>query len=207
MSSVITIDDESQIAYIQKRLGDISDKAPKVLANALNDSAKQAQRVLAKKAQETYAVKTGGFNKALTVRRASRNHLAAELYARGSPIGLSKFQVSPASVQKTGNRPTAIKVHVLKAGSMKSLQEGNLKAFVAKFMNGHVAVAQRTKDQVPVKSLRTRFHIKELFSLSIPQMLGSEARVYGIVQPEIQKTLQANIDREIHNMLYTEGKL
>lgn len=44
MSSVITIDDESQIAYIQKRLGALSDQAPKVLARAINDTAKQARK-------------------------------------------------------------------------------------------------------------------------------------------------------------------
>ena len=51
----------------------------------------------------------------------------------------------------------------------------------------------------------SRLPIKTLMSVSIPQMIGSEAHVYGILQPEIAETLQRNVDAEIEKMIKKEG--
>ena len=197
MSSVITIDDESQIAYIQMRLGALNDQAPKVLARAINDTAKQARKKLVDKAQETYVVKTGRFNKAMTIKTANQNRLAATITTKGAPMELHDFKVSPSGRPSSSNLPDTVKGKVVAANSLKSLQKGNIKAFITAFASGHITVAQRTGP--------SRLPIKTLMSVSIPQMIGSEAHVYGILQPEIAETLQRNDDAEIEKMIKKEG--
>ena len=82
---------------------------------------------------------------------------------------------------------------VLKASGLKSLQKGNLKAFITKFGSGHVSVVQRKGT--------SRLPLKKLLSPSIPTMVGNEAKVYGIVKPNIEKNLQKNIQKQIDKIL------
>ena len=117
------------------------------------------------------------------------------IYAEGEPIPLNKFKIS-----KAGRR---VRAQVVKPGHLKELQRGSIKAFVnniarkgqtrkkdtAKGNAGtavrHVAVAQRKGKE--------RLVINEKFSNSIPVMLGSEKRVYGLVEPYIAGDLQDNL--------------
>lgn len=192
MSMTIEVDRVS-LEKIQKKLGDMSGKAPKVLRNALNDTAKQADRKLAKKAQETYVVKIGGFTKALALKRATLSNLEAELRSEGKPLELNKFKVSPAGIRTGSARPDILRAKVLKAGSMKGLVKGDIKAFVAKMKNNHVGVMERRgKERGPLKSL---------YSNSIPKMIGSEKRVYGLVKPQIGTDLQNNVNKQIQKVL------
>ena len=56
-----------------------------------------------------------------------------------------------------------------------------------------MSVAQRLTEK--------RLHIKELYSNSIPIMIGNEDRVYGVVKPNIQDNLQRNIEYQIRKVL------
>ena len=76
---------------------------------------------------------------------------------------------------------------------MKTLEKGGIKAFIGKFANGHVSVMQRRGNE--------RLPVKKLLSPSIPKMIGSEKRVYGIVQPDIGKNLQINVQKHITKVL------
>ena len=78
---------------------------------------------------------------------------------------------------------------VLKNGSMKDLEKGDLKAFVTRFASGHVAIVQRRgKERMP---------IKKLLSPAVPHLLNNEevrtqaeVLAYDILQNEIQKRIQ-----------------
>lgn len=178
---------------IQKKLGNMSDKAPTVLRNALNDTAKKAEKKLAKKAQETYAVKTGSFTGAGTLKRATLGKLEAEIHYSGSTLELKKFKVSPAGVRTGSSRPEIVKAKVLKSSGMKGLVKGDIKAFVAQMGNKHVGVMQRKgKERLPIKGL---------YSNSIPKMIGNEKRVYGIIKPEIGSDLQEAVNKQIQKVL------
>lgn len=187
MSMTVKVDNVS-LEKIQKKLGDMSSKAPQVLRNALNDTAKKANRRLAKKAQETYTVKTGGFTKAMKIKRATLGNLEAELRATGGTLALNKFKVSPASVRKGSEKPSVTKAKVIKANGMKPLVKGDLKAFVNRFG----VVQRKGKERLPIKALRSN---------SIPKMLGSEKRVYGIVKPQIGSDLKDNVNKQINKVL------
>lgn len=185
--------DQNTLAKVEKKLGSLKSEAPKALKNAINQTAKQARKDLATEAQKTYVVKSGRFNKAMTIKNATQSSLEATIKATGAPMELKDYKVSPATARTGANRPDLTKAKVLKAGSMKGLQKGNIKAFVAKFSSGHASVAQRRGS--------ARLPLKVLFSNSIPKMLGNEKRVYGIVRPMIEQNLQENVDKQVRKIL------
>lgn len=180
---VVEIDDT--LCYVEKRLGKLADKAPKVMCKSLNETAKWARREIAHDAQKTYTVKTGGFNKEMKIENARYSNLEATIKSEGAPIELFKFKYS------AGKKTT--KAQVLKSGTLKALEKSNLKAFVIKFRSGHRSIAQRLG--------RERLPIKVFFSNSIPVMLGNEERVYGIIEPQIEKKLNERVEYHIKKVL------
>ena len=189
--------DRNMLAQVEQKLGRMKSEAPKVLKNAINQTAKQARKELANEAQKTYAVKTGRFNKAMKIKNATSSKLEATIKATGKVMGLKDFKVSLAKVQTDiENRPEVIKAKVLKASQMKPLQQKRgekLKAFVTKFSNGHMAVAQRKgKKRKPIRPFLTN---------SIPVMLGNEKRVYGVVKPYIKDNLKKNVNAQVRKVL------
>lgn len=185
--------DAKTLAQVEKKLGALKSEAPKALKNAINATAKQARKELATKAQETYVVKSGRFNKAMKIKNATQGNLEATIKATGAPLELKDFKVSPASVKTGASRPSMVKGKVLAANGMKNLQKGGIKAFVTKFASGHATVAQRQSG--------ARLPIKTLYSNSIPKMLGNERKVYGIVKPNIERNLQENINKQVRKIL------
>lgn len=191
---MVTIEvNKNNLRLIEKRLGNMQSKSKDVLKRAVNDTAKQARKEIAQQAQKTYVVKGGKFNKAMKIKRASNSNLVAIISATGGAMELKDFRVSPASYKTGDQRPNVVKAKVLKSSSMKQLVKGDIKAFVAKFSNGHVSVLQRKG--------KKRLPVKKLLSPSIPKMLGNEKRVYKIVKPTINKNLRANINKHIRKVL------
>lgn len=195
--------DKVSLQKVEKKLGKLQSKAPEVLKKALNQTAKQARKDLAKKAQATYTVKVGGFNKDMKIVSATNGRLEAVIKSQGKPIELKKFRISKAS--------GTIRAQVLKSGGLKPLEKGGIKAFVNNVANSgqtrkkdtakgakgtsvtHAAVAQRVgKERLPIKTF---------YGNSIPKMLGSEKRVYGIVKPDIKKNLKKNVNEQIRRLV------
>jgi hypothetical protein len=183
--------DENLLKVIEDALGDLKSESRKVLKNAVNKTAKQAKADLATKAQETYVVKKTRFTKAMTTRNATVGNPEATINITGEQLELKDFKVSPATY-RSRNQPSVTRAKVLLSSSLKPLASSN-KAFLAKFSNGHVSVVQRKTS--------SRYPLKKLLSNSIPKMVGSQKRVYGIVKPEIYDNLMANIQSEIKKVL------
>lgn len=72
--------DEQMLEEVQAKLGEMSRKAPTVISRALNKVAGTARVDLANKAQATYTVKSGGFKKDMTIRKASAGRLEAVIH-------------------------------------------------------------------------------------------------------------------------------
>lgn len=192
------------IKEIEHKLGGLKSEAPKVLAKAVNVTAKQARKELQMEAKKTYTVKAGKFNKAMKIKNATKSRPEATITAKGSTMPLSDFKVTPKAPIQNGTDAASAKV--LKANRLKSLvlsggeKSGkDLKAFVAKFASGHVAVVQR----VPGKKMKSKNKeaLKEFYSVSIPKMIGNEKRVYGKVKPIIRDNLKGNIDNQIKKII------
>jgi hypothetical protein len=186
--------DKGTLKAIENRLDKMSNKAPMVMKQAINETAKQARIQLAKTAQKQYSIKTGRFNKAMEIKKAAVSRPEAIIRATGEVLEIKEFKISPNKYTTGASRPNVTKGKVYRNGSLKKLQKGNLKAFVSKFKNGHVAVVQR----VPGKKMKSdpkKDFIKKLLSPSIPKILGNEEKVFGIVEPDISKNLKLNLEK------------
>lgn len=190
---VFTIDDNGMVQTIANQLGEYADKAPTVLKQALNATAKDVRSMLAEQAKEIYIVQKSKFNKAMKIKNASARKLEALIVTAGAPLELIDFKTNPKKPSAGSARPDVMTGKVLVQSSMKRLEMGNLKAFVAKFKSGHVSIVQRKGPE--------RLPVKKLLSPSIPKMIGNEKQVYGEVEPKIAELLDANIRKYITRTL------
>ena len=173
--------DQASLQYVQKKLGAMQNKAPIVISRALNKTAVSARQRLATRAQQAYTVKSGGFKKDMQIKKASSGNLVAEIRSQGKPLKIVKFKYS-------ASKSSGAKADITKSG-LKPLIMGNIKAFKATMSSGHSGIFQRRS--------AARLPIKELYSNSIPKMIGSEKRVYGIVKPNIESDLQKYMEAQI----------
>lgn len=190
---VFTVDDNGMVQTIANQLGEYADKAPTVLKQALNATAKDVRSMLAEQAKEIYIVQKSKFNKAMKIKNASARKLEALIVTAGAPLELIDFKTNPKKPSTGSARPDVMTGKVLVQSSMKRLEMGNLKAFVAKFKSGHVSIVQRKGPE--------RLPVKKLLSPSIPKMIGNEKQVYGEVEPKIAELLDANIRKYITRTL------
>jgi len=178
-------------------------EAPRVLKNAINETAKQARKELAEEAQKTYTIKNGGFNKAMKLKAASASSLEATIKAKGKPIPLKNFRISKAGGQ--------VRAQVLKSGGLKPLEKGGIKAFVNNIARKGQKRKKDTKkgkagtdvrhNAIAQRLTKKRLGIEEKYSNSIPIMIGNEKRAYGVVEPHIQENLQRNVEAQIRKVL------
>ena len=170
----VTIDKED----VERRLGDLKAKAPQVIAKALNWTAKNARTRLANKAKETYTVKSVGFTDSMKIKRATAGNLEAVLRSQGEPLQIKRF--SHRASKKNG-----VSAMIVRGSGYKSLNRSGIKAYKSSRGN----IRQRLSEE--------RYPTKGFFSNSIPVMLGSEKRVYGVVEPHINSDLQKNMSQAI----------
>lgn len=177
----------------------------KALKKALRMTAEQARQRLADKAQESYTVKDVGFKKEMKIRTSSAGGYSATIRSEGSPLPLIRFKYSK------GKRET--KVQVVKPGTLKPLrlERGNINAFVNNIAAKDQVRKKTTKKGAKGSAVRhyaiaqrqgkARLHIEEKYGNSIPMMIGSSKRVYGIVQPQIGADLAENLRKFIDEAL------
>lgn len=197
----LMIDTGPELEKLRKRLGDLSDKAPDVLAKAVNTVARQVRRQITKDAQGEYTLREKGelgATKALPMKSATRRNLTATLTSKGPMLDLMKFLVAPQYVSRGTIRPDAYAAQVRTAGGMKRL-DGEPKPFVTQFKSGHIAVAVR----VPGKKMKnnpSRTFIKKLLSPAVPHMLGNE-RIRARAQELVDERLPAAVEQQVAKLL------
>lgn len=185
--TLVMIDTDQEITKIVQKMKRLHDQlgAPEVFRKALNDTGRKVRKQIIKDAKGRYALsnkkvltdKSKGGPELLT---ASKSNLMATIRSRGPMQDIMTFMTRPNT--DTG----AAAAKVLNASSMKELQTGDLKAFVAQFASGHVAIVRRTGP--------ARLPVKKLLSPSVPHMLNNEeirekaaAMTYDLLQAEIEK--------------------
>ena len=187
--------DEITLRDIQVRLGLMQAKAPTVMKRALNDTARQARKNLAAKAQETYAVKMGGLARYVRIQNASAGKLEAILRVRGGPLPLAQKYFSVQGGK--GPRGPYMKTLVNRKVGKHTWGSRAFHNTLGK-KSGHKGAAEFVGGD---SKQPNRLHIKTLYTLSIPQMFGSDRYVYGVVEPYIQSDLLASVERHIGVML------
>ncbi len=184
--------DASAVTRAQKELSGVKGKVPQALKSAVNTTAKQVRERLVAQAQKAYTVKAGRLKKAVTIKNANVRNLTAVITARGKPMELKDFKTSPASPPKKQRKRAKTRAKVYSVSQLKPLEKNGIKAFVTRFKNGHVSVAQRrTKKRLP---------IKVLFSTSIPHMIGNEEQVYQIILPDVQRVYGDEVSKQFEKL-------
>lgn len=195
--------DQNTLAKVEKKLGSLKSEAPKALKNAINQTAKQARKDLATEAQKTYALKTGGFNKSMKIKGASTANLEAVIKTKGEHLSIKK------NFSATGGKSgSVLKVLINKKRGRKSFDNKAFINNIARKGQKRKKDTQKGKAGSVVRHLAAayregpkRLHIHELYSVSIPQMIGNEKDVYGVVQPTIKENLQENVDKQVRKIL------
>lgn len=204
--------DGALVDAVAAALGDLKDQRFKVLKNAVNATAKQAQADLVAKAQAEYTAKKGPLKKAASIKKGTDSNPEATITVKGTTLELREFK---ATAPRSGAR-----AKILSSGELKAIQSQKgkrAKAFLATFKSGHTAIVQRYEGQhyTDSKSIELRkkkrkeggqgphadmTRIKKLLSISFPKMVGGSA-VLGELEPDIYDTLLANVSREIERVM------
>lgn len=192
----LTIDlNEQHLKKIEQELLAMPKEAPSALKKAVNATARKAKTQLSIETRRRYATKAAGVNQGMKLNSAKVGKLEANIIVKGEMKEIKDFKASPLTVSNGKNRPEHIKAKVLKSSSMKPLEHGGIKAFMAKFKSGHVAVVERVPGK-KMKSNPKKEFLQKLLSPSAPHMVGNK-EVYGEVEPQIKTLLEENIEREL----------
>lgn len=210
MSMRITVND-AELQRVQEQLGELKDKAPNIIARALNRSVSNLKATIPKVVRQDYHVKAGAVKETLDAFTANASKLEAQVKSKGKLLGLNKFKVSPGTVNP--NRKSQLKIAVKKDGT--KLIPG---AFNAN-LNG-IKVFKRTKSKVvpskgtykgrvvkrgPRKGKQLlRAEIERKFGPSVPQMIGNQENVEKINQ-SAYVTYEKNINHDINRLLSKMG--
>ena len=201
MSDNLEIDiDKKTRREIAKLLGDLKKKTPRVIAKAANETAKVARPLLANMARVKYTVNAKYLQaEQMEIKKAKVRDPTATIKVSGGSTNLYQFDVTPKTLSK--KRKEAPKARVLYSSGMKTLQTGNLKAFIVKFASGHKAIAQRTGTIKTGKKNRFARECKVLLSPSLPTMIGNEKNVFGPLRAHINEIFRECCLREIQKIV------
>lgn len=226
---LFTIDAEVELEDIERRLGNLRDKAPKVLSKAINDTAKWATRELAAAAQKKYRVQKVRFSREFDIDKASPGNQEATLTAKGKTLPSSDFKATPKSPKPSAHGSPATKLAIVKDESPRVISSNRgdgLQAFIARFESGHVAVVQRepprkyksagwsARKSRWAEYLKSTGHlddtrIQELYGPSVPMMLykaGVTDEYIESQEPKILEHLQQAVTKYINTEIYFASK-
>lgn len=199
--------DGALVDAVGTALGDLKSQRFKVLKNAVNATAKQAQAALVDKAQAEYAAKKGLLKRAATIKKGTDSKPEATITVKGATLELREF--------KTSAPKSGAKAKILNSSTLKLIQSqkgSKAKAFLATFESGHTAIVQRqdgetyrrygAKRQEKYGRHIDMTRVKKLLSISFPKMVGGSA-VLGALAPDIYDTLLENVNKEIRRVMRT----
>ena len=166
-------------------LSHIPGAAPSAIANAINRASETARTEAARKVRESYYIKHGDVIGAINIKKATPGDLAAAVIAKGGPIALTKFQVTPRQPQPGRRAPVIARVKRGGGGPVA-------RAFVTKMASGHVGVFNRVG--------QSRFPLTQRYGPSVPQMLGSPTVTQWVEQKATEK-LDERLNHEITRIL------
>ena len=174
--------DQKMLAQVERKLWMMKSEVPKVLKNAINQTARQARSDLKEQVNKQYTVKLGKISQAMRIQRATNTRLDATIFVKGKVLNITNYKVT---TPKKG-----AKAQIVKSGGLKQIV-GPKKITAFKGLNGLIW-QRRDKKRYPILPLK---------SLSIPKAVGSERRVYGIIKPRIRQNLKKNVQAQIQRVL------
>lgn len=210
MSMRITVND-AELQRVQEQLGEMKNKAPNIIARALNRSVSNLKATIPKVVRQDYHVKAGKVKETLDAFTANASKLEAQVKSRGELIGLNHFKVSPGTVNP--NRKSQLKIAVKKNGTKLIPGAFNADVEGVKVFKGtgrkkapdKGSYKGRVVKRGPKKGKKLlREEIERKFGPSVPQMIGNKENVEKINQ-NAYVTYEKNINHDINRLLSKMG--
>jgi|GEM_PF-201037 len=210
MSIIVEVDD-FELQRVREQLGALENKAPNVIAGAINRAVTNAKANVPKEIRQRYHVKTGTIKERLKLLKANASNLRGEVRLSGKVIGLNKFKVTPGTVNP--NRKSQLKIAIKKGGTkvipgafnadlndVKVFERNGQMAFPSKgsYKGRKIKRGQR-KGQ-----LIKREKIDRLMGPSVPQMAGNE-EVVEKVNRDAMIMYEKRINHDINRLLSRMG--
>lgn len=197
------------LTRIESALGMMKDKSTMVLRTAINNTAKQTIKLLVNEANKEYQFsQPGQVRKSLSIEKATVSNMTATITSKGRVNELYNFMVKPRTYIRGGGVEGGYDAHTKRGTSYENIYlkqnagkgEDLYRAFVVTYKSGHKTLAQRRPNK-KMKSNPTKEFLKTLFAPSIPNILGYEQGVWGIVEPQMNDLLMTNIQAQIQRYL------
>ena len=172
--------DKADMDKVMSKLRSAGKNTPKHLKNAINRTVSQAVKQIKDGRKNAYTIKARRFNDAITVQKATPNHLDATIRSAQRPPTLINFK---HSMPKSGG-----KADITKTG-LKSLRTGSGgAAFIPKGGQLSGFMVQRKG--------RERYPLRMLYGPSVPKMIE---KIWEGVRGG-----QGNLQESVHERLHEE---
>ncbi len=208
----ITIDGLETVA---RALGELQSKTPAAVKVAVNQTARQARKLMIAAAKARYVVNAAGARHLSDLKqkkKASNTDPSATLFISKMRNDLGYFENEPAEAYSGGavftHSPAFYKARVLASSTMKDLPgKGNLsKGFLAKFKSGHIGMVQRvigsSSKHTTTESGRPRWtneqgKVEKLQTMGAPSATAMHGQVWPEVQDDVELYLMARLQDRV----------
>lgn len=173
----------------REMLAGIKNGVERAASSAINRSITTIKKDLKKDVTSNYAISSSEIEKTLSVKRANFKSPIGFIHSKSSRLSLYKF----FKVKKADG---TLLVRVKKKEKRKAVVGSSKlygRPFLATMKNGHRGIFQR-------KEKNRKATIKDLKTISIPQMLGTNT-VQEYVNNKAPEILEKNLEKEIERIL------
>lgn len=204
---LVTVDVDAELEKVMRSLQKLPDQlaAPQILQKALTSTARKTRNRLIKDTGKRYALSKPDVLKVESKIETNTSESSATIVSKGAMRDIMDFMTQPNS------DTAAAAAQVLNSSSMSPLESNGMKAFVARFSSGHIAIVQRqsgkkytsTGASARIEKYGSKIDItkiKKLLSPAVPQMLGNKDSV-DAAQALALELLNSELDKQIAKAL------
>lgn len=200
---------------VARALGNLQGRSPAAVKVAVNQTARQARKLMIAAAKVRYTVNAAGqrhLNDLKQKKKASNRSLTATLFISQMRNDLGYFENDPTQAYTGGNvfrhSPSFYKARVLASSSLKPLTgKGNLsKGFLMEFKSGHVGMVQRvigsTSKNTETARGRPRWQnehgqVEKIQTMGAPSATAMHTQVWPEVRDDVELYLMARIQDRV----------
>lgn len=200
---------------VARALGDLQGRSPAAVKVAVNQTAREARKLMIAAAKARYAVNAAGqrhLNDLKQKKKASNTDLTATLFISKMRNDLGYFDNDPTETYTGGDvfahSPSFYKARVLLSSSLKPLPgKGNLsKGFLMEFQSGHIGMVQRvigsrSKNTETARGrprwTNERGDVEKLQTMGAPSATAMHTQVWPDVRDDVELYLMARIQDRV----------
>ncbi len=201
---------------VARTLGDLQGRSPAAVKVAVNQTARQARKLMIAAAKARYTVNAAGqkhLNDLKQKKKASDKDLTATLFISKMRNDLGYFENNPTQAYTGGDvfrhSPSFYKARVLASSPLKPLPgKGNLsKGFLMKFQSGHIGMVQRVIGSASKNTRTARGRprwqnehgkVEKLQTMGAPSAAAMHAQVWLEIQDDVELYLMDRIQDRVN---------